>query len=340
MWPDWNEVEGKKELQKLGSVSEDEDHELLEMYLDLFGDEMTFSGRQEMISRILQFTDSEAGRLQYRGLRAVEFLKIGDHAKAEQELDVAISSFKATRNVRIDPGYEDYWLAMSLELLGRLRSDAKLLDEAIVLYKQVIDSGSFNTRGNAGLWRCLGDIYRYKAAWKEASDAYRNSLGAASLPIARVFLSECLLYLEGWETAFETISAIDLTTLDKHEYIDYVFVFAVVSIDSTDRIALQNAERLLRSLSINDHIFLERREALLLCVIDTQRSGKSCSIIIKARNALRGLAWAASRYLKLEPNIYGVGINLGKVLEDVSKGETLHSSDSEHGKGKNNRQAT
>ena len=165
-------------------------------------------------------------------------------------------------------------------------------------------------------------------------------MDAASLPIARVFLSESLLYLEGWETAFETISAIDPTTLDKHEYADYVFVFAAVSIESADRIALQDAEKVLRSLNLNDHIFLERRETLLLGVIDTQRSGKSSSIITKARNALRGLAWAASRYLKLEPNIYGIGINLGKILEDVSEGEKLHSSDSEYRKGRKNGQAT
>lgn len=335
MWPDWNEGEGKKELKKLGSVSEDQDHELLELYLDLFGDEMTFSSRQEMISRILQFTDSEGARLQYRGLRAVEYLKIGDRAEAEHELDDSIFSFKAARKAQNGSDHETYRLAMSLELLGILRNDANLQDEAIGLYRNLIDSGSFNVRGNADIWRCIGDVYRYKAAWKEASDAYRNSLVMASLPIARVFLSECLLYIEGWETAFETISAIDPHMLDKHEYVDYVFVFAAVSIESADSKALQDAEKLLRSLNIKEHIFLERRETLLLGVIDTQRSGKSSPVITKARNALRGLAWAASRYLKLEPNIYGIGINLGKVLEDVGKGEQQHSSFSEPGKGTN-----
>lgn len=340
MWPNWNEDEGRRELKRLGSVSEDQDAELLELYLDLFGDEMTFSGRQEMASRIVQFTDSEGVRLQYRGFRAVEYLKIGDRTKAESDLDEAISLFKKERKEQSDLGYSIYRFAMSLELLGNLRSDANLLDEAIKEYRYLLDSGTLNDRGNANIWRCIGDAYRCKAAWKEASDAYRNSLNTAPHSIAGVFLSECLLNLDGWERAFEAISAVDLKMLDQHEYADYVFVFAAISTESADTKMLHDAEKLLRSLHLNDQIFLQRRDTLLLGVIDTQRLGKSSSIITKAKKALRGVAWAASRYLKLEPNIYGIGINLGKVLEDIGKGEREHSSGSEQGKVKKSGQGT
>lgn len=326
MWPDWDESRGRKELSKLGSVSEEKDVEILQLYLDIFSDELKFSQSQELIDRILQFTESDVDRLHYRGLRAVKYLIIGDDAKAEEELSSAISEFKTAKEGQIDSDYEKDRLAMSLDLLGALKKDPKLLDEAIGLYKELLEAGNCNAFGKAGIFKRLGDTYRSKAAWTEASDAYRNALDAAPMPIARIFLSECHLRLEGAEKAFATISIVDPGSLDRHEYADYVFVFAAISIEGADRIALQNAETLLRGLKVEDPIFLERRNSLLLDVIDTQHSGKSSSAIQRARNALRGLAGAASRYLKLEPNVFGIGINLGRILEDVSKGSNQHTS--------------
>ncbi len=121
---------------------------------------------------------------------------------------------------------------------------------------------------------------------------------------------------------------IDPGALNKYEHADYVFIYSAVSIESADRMALKNAEALLRGVNLDEAMFLERRNSLLLGVIDTQRSGKSSSAVQRARNALLGLAGTASRYLKLEPNVFGFGINLGKILEDISKGSEQHSGGS------------
>jgi hypothetical protein len=60
------------------------------------------------------------------------------------------------------------------------------------------------------------------------------------------------------------------------------------------------------------------RDALLILVLEAQQGGGSDSLLARARALLATVA-SATKYLKLEPNIAGMGINLGKIIEDAAK---------------------
>ena len=125
LWPDWDENAGRKELRKLGSVADDEDVEILQLYLDLFGDSLTFSEKQDLIDRILKFSEKPSDQLHYKGSKAVLYLTIGDQSKAEALLSEAIAETPREQEQDKISEYHRYRLALSLDLLGALRRDLK-----------------------------------------------------------------------------------------------------------------------------------------------------------------------------------------------------------------------
>jgi SEC-C motif len=93
--PDWEEIAGRRELRKLGSIADDEDVEILQLYLDLFGDDLTFSEKLEIIDRILALSKKFSDRIHYRASKAALFFTIGDRRKAESELTDAIAEARS-----------------------------------------------------------------------------------------------------------------------------------------------------------------------------------------------------------------------------------------------------
>jgi tetratricopeptide (TPR) repeat protein len=314
-----NESEGKRELKKLGSMKEETDVETLQLYLDLFRDDLTFSDHLELIERILALAESNVDRLHYAGIRAIQYLLIGDQAKGERELENAVSTYKSSNSANSTSAYDMEKLAESLELLGGLRGNHQLLDEAIDTYRRILRGDQLTPKGRALVLRKCADTLRRKGAWREAIDTYTRAQTFEHLPIFKVFLAECLLNSESAESAAIAMSSIDIADLGRSEYADYVFVMAAIAISSGDRSRLKQAEDLLQALELSDPYFRERRDALLLSVIQTQRTGTSSSLVQDARRALSGMAAAASRYLMLEPNFMGLGIKVNKILEDVAK---------------------
>lgn len=181
--------------------------------MDLCRDELTFSETQELIDRILTFTKSDVDRLQYTTARAIQYIEIGDQVKGEQELHTSICSYKSSGGFRSTSAYAMDRLAESLELLGVLRGDAKLLDEAIDLYKRLLLLDQWTPRGKVKILRQLGDAHRQKESWNDAIDAYTRALVVEHSGILKVFRAECLLCLEGWESATTDISTIDVGSL-------------------------------------------------------------------------------------------------------------------------------
>jgi hypothetical protein len=49
LWPEWDRKAGRRELKKLGSVADEKDEQILQLYLDLFGDDLAFSKKQDLI---------------------------------------------------------------------------------------------------------------------------------------------------------------------------------------------------------------------------------------------------------------------------------------------------
>jgi tetratricopeptide (TPR) repeat protein len=335
LFPDWNRDAGRRELKKLEPLEDENDVEIIKLYIDLFGMRLTFSTKQKLIDRIINLSESKIDHLHYRGLRATNYLLIGDDKKAEHELREAIEEYRVHLKPEKQNTYEKLKYGETIALFGTLKKDMSILDEAIAVFKDIVIAGDLTQLGRALMYRNIGDTERQKNEWALAAEAYEKASNIdQSVIIYRIFLSECYLQLGKELEALEIIRGIDKKRLDNGEKVDYVFRFAEIAVTLPESGMLNEAEKLLRDLQLNSPYFKEIRDTMLLSVLETRIAGKSISIIGKAKRALKDFTKIATRYLILKPNLMGIGLDVGKIIDDVSKGAREHSSNSPNQKFK------
>jgi tetratricopeptide (TPR) repeat protein len=319
LWPDWNREAGRRELKKLGSIADEKDEEILQLYLDLFGDHLTFSQEYDIIERILNNSESFSDRLHYKAAKAVLFLTIGDRHKSDEELSEVVAEARERCKKAALSEYERYRFAQTVQLLGMLRGDDTLLTEALDLYQELLKEDYWTCSGRADLLKLKGDTYRGKQEWESARQCYLQAFGANPSPIYKVFLSQCLVQLGQLEEAAKTFAEIKPEELSAPANIDYTFALAGFAIEIGDRNRLEDAKAKLKALPIKDPYFREQRDSLLLIVQEAFTMGSSLPLIQRSRRLIAGLARFVSTYLFIRPSIMGMGVDVGKILEDFSK---------------------
>jgi hypothetical protein len=136
-----------------------------------------------------------------------------------------------------------------------------------------------------------------------------------------VHVAECLLYQEQADAAAKEIDAVRRETLPRHEFEDFTFTYAAISIWSAKQERLVEARDLLQKLGTTEPIFNERRLNLLLRVTETIASGRASSEAKSDSTPEGGLATASSFFL-LEPNIAGIGININAIINYFARKKT------------------
>ena len=79
-----------------------------------------------------------------------------------------------------------------------------------------------------------------------------------------MFLCDCLLQLDEVKQAQQILSEVKPEELSNTERLDYVFALAGLAMETAEPERLENAKAALRSATVRDPYFRERRDSLLL----------------------------------------------------------------------------
>lgn len=312
----------RKELKKLGSMEDETDVQTLQLYLDAFSDELSFSETVKLIDRILKYAESDVDRLHYSCTKAVQYMQVKDIQKARDEVELAVKVFREAVLVESLAGYSAFRYADALSLLGNLKQDNIYLDEASKIYKKFLEDEDLKKSGRADIYNQLGEIHKLKKEWSLAYEAYKKGYETDNSQILKVFMCECLTEMGKNDDAISLISEVEIEQLNKHEYIDYVFELSGIALVSGKTGLLAKAKEALKALKINAPIFEAQKDELLITVIEAEQSGISENILIKAKRLLSGIK--ASHFV-IQPNFMGIGVNVNNILDDLSKGRDIHS---------------
>lgn len=289
----------------------------------MFGEELSFSVLQTLVERIVSLTEEPSERLHYRCLSAINLLMIGDQEGAAQRLQSAIDGYSEIRDEDNESAYALNFYALALDMLGQLRQDKPMSDKAAALFRQLVDRADLTEAGIANAYRNLGDALLASSSCQEAKEAYTNAFEHDPHEVFKVFMSQCLLYLKDLSAAKELIYTVETAKLTTREFADYAFTFAQIAVESGEKDDLSNAEQELRALEIKEPYFKQYQNALLMAVIDIVHTGTAKERTSKLRSMFQkviGAKWL--RYAILQPNFMGVGLNIGKIFEDISVHKT------------------
>jgi tetratricopeptide (TPR) repeat protein len=314
--PDGDKAKARQELARIGPITtEEDDVELLQIFIDLELDDEPFATRLKYIDRILEVSKARSDQLQYRGAKAVQYLLIGDAATAEREFDEAVRFIRESELEKPLNDFERHSFGRLLQMLASLRRDRALFREALNQFELLLSADKWTAIGRASLYREIGDCHKYAGAWGDAEKAYRDALRILENPLDRIHLAESLLYQRRIEEAAAEIAKIERTALERHEYEDYVFAFAAIATWSNKKELLQEARELLKDLKIAEPFFNERRLTLLLGITDTLASGMVSEAAKVKSTPDGGVASSASSFFLLQPNFMGIGINFNAIID-------------------------
>lgn len=312
--PGGDRTEARRELAKAGQITIDEDDlDLLHLYVDLEFDHQPFAARLAILERILSLSSERENQLQYRGAKAIQYLLIGDTETAQLQLSQVIDMVQQTGNSKPLEGRERHLYVRLLQLLGNLKRDKTLLKASVTHFHELLLEGHWTDYGKAAFQREIGDSYRYLGEWDLAERAYRDAIALNGSELDKIHVAECLLYQQQLDGAAKEIDTVKREMLPRHEFEDFVFAYAAIAIWSAEPERLTEAKSLLQHLASTAPLFNERRLNLLVRVTETIANGKPSSQAKTDSTPEGGIA-TVSNFFLLEPNIAGIGINLNAII--------------------------
>ena len=118
----------------------------------------------------------------------------------------------------------------------------------------------------------------------------------------------------------KTLAEVKLEDLSSAEQVDYAFTLAALAIETANRERLENAKAVLKTVNVQDPYFRERRDSFLLNVQEALASGASQTLVRRTRRLVADMSRSVGSYLILKPNFMGIGIDVGKIFENLPKG--------------------
>jgi len=313
--PDGDRTEARRELAKAGPItSDEEDIDLLHIYVDLEFDDQPFAARIAILDRILALGDERHNQLQYRGGKAIQYFLIGDATTAETLLSEVIDMVRQTEANEPIEGYERLLYGRLLQLLGILKRNNNMLKESAANFHALLLKDGLDKGSKAAIYHEIGDSYRYAGEWDLAERAYRDAIALGASDLDKIHVAECRLYRGQVETAVEEIDAVARAGLSRHEFEDFVFAYAAIAIWSGKPERLKEAKSLLQNLRTVEPMFNERRLSLLVRVTETMASGNA-STAAKSDSTPEGGIATVSSFFELKPNIAGIGINFNAIID-------------------------
>jgi tetratricopeptide (TPR) repeat protein len=307
---------GAAEFKKLGEITAAEtDVEILQAYLDLCRDEVSFARRIEVCDQIIRLSPSVSDHLQYGALKGFAYLDIGDFDQAGKQFAKAIA-YAHMEQKRKDLSLRARHLLSGVLVIHAMlsRDDEQFSEAETIINELLADTAAWTAHGLASLHDARGELYRYWGKWAEGENAYRSALATEQSGISAVFLAECLWRQKQIDEAATEIDAVDFEALDDNGQADYAYTLASIAVEADDRDRLEAALETLKGLQIKAPYFEQRRLKFIIEVQEALACGPTSGGWTKLQTFLRGL----NRYFLLQPNIAGVGVNMNAIAEDIA----------------------
>jgi len=321
---DWNNAEGQKVLKAVGDIDSVDDPEILQLYLDLNQRELGFSERMHIIDRILGGASDPVERLQYRTMKGIELLLVEDLEGAVGQIEGAVKEFSSNTQASLK-SFGKLQLGHSLQILGSLSEDSNTLEKSRSSYQDVLKTGELNSAGIAMVYRCIGDTFASDDNWNNAKKSYLKALDYNDNFGVKIHLVESLIYLKDYSSALSYLESLNYESLKHGEKFDHSCRLANIAVATSDSALISLATQRLRGMEEETPHFRKMRDRLLLELLEHGSRQISSTSEVKQANKIGRIRSFAQRYLILQPNFYGLGINLDAVLEREEKTDTTTS---------------
>jgi tetratricopeptide (TPR) repeat protein len=295
------------------NISACSDPEILTLYLDVARADLPFAETVDVLDRICANTHQESYRLQYSCLKGVAYCLICEIDEGCEILDQAIARYRSAGAEKRSL-YGDHCLARALHTLGAFRQDDVIVKEAVTEFQRLLDQteeDGFSAEIRAQLACSLGECFAFLGDLQAAVEFYNASLQTKAEEITRIYLAKAHVFAGNPLAGRQALDAVKLGELSAANHYDFALACAALAAASREAADIERAKSELRKTRSNDPLFIQRRDQSLIRLLETTPR----SDIGTFRTILRSL----NRYVTLRPSIFGVGVDINKIIEDIDK---------------------
>ena len=297
-----------------------EDPEILTLFVDVSPPEMPFKTKVELLDRIIANTHRASEVLQYTILKGIAYCLINEIPQGCEIMEEAIATYKGIGADEKTP-YGAFHLAHGLQIIGEFKGNVTVVRDAITHYitiQQEATDSDYAAAYFADIEKALGDCYSFLREYDKASQYYQASLGHEDSDLTKVFLARALVNLGDLVQARETLRSIDLSGFNEHAHYDYAISWSILATRSLEEEDLEIAKINLKEAKSFWPIFISKRDSALIDLLETSPR--------KTEGRFKSLIRALNRYVSLNPNVFGIGIDFNKIVEELHEKEIKRPS--------------
>lgn len=288
-----------------------QDPDILSLYIQVCQDDISLSDSLSIIDRIISNNRKESVKLQYRVLKAIKYYLVCQQSEADTIFEEAISKFSKLPDEKKSP-YGKMQFAYALETYGKATNSQDILKQGRETVLELIsefDEELYTLSYKAKLYSLLGDFEEGLGKHQDAISAYLFSLDQSPSEIAKVFLARSLCNNGEHNKARTLLETISESNLDAPGKFDLAISWAIVSSSTLSVADINNAKERLKKIKTNDPAFIQLRDQWIIDLLETKPKSQQGRIgkLIKSLN----------KYVILNPNLFGFGINLNRIIDDI-----------------------
>lgn len=288
------------------TVSSNTDKKLLQTIFSNLGYKYGIGKKLQIANLIIQQSDSKFEQMQYEFAIAIEYYIVNDLGSSKKYADKVLEELN-NYNVDILGVYELNKAPEIYEFYAGMFGVEEYYVKAVELYMKCEKSGELNNIGYSSLYNSIAYIFLKQQIFEKSIEYFNKSYEFEVNNFSLIHLAENYLYMNMVEKAEEYLRDVDITNLGK-DIIDYYMVKAEIFILVNKRDGTQQLIDEMRNIDLRRIPFYNDIFNMLISEIQKNRSlGRT---FLEKMRELR-------RYLILQPNFYGIGININKILEDL-----------------------
>ena len=321
------------ELAKAGPITlMGDDVDLLQIQLDLHGGSMGLAETLGYMDRILELTASRADKIQYGGARAFQLIMTGDEKGGLERLLDVVRQGREMEAERPFGTRIEIWFCRALEGVAVITHAPTLFDEIVTRLDRLLAGTTLSSEGRARVSRGIGDAHRFAGKYELAIAAYREAYEHKHNDVLLAFEAECHLRLDNSDEALRVLRTVNPSTLDVAERTDCAFIYSYVALERKDKEALEMARDLLEAACTPEPYFERMRLSHIITLQDALAALAEKRPLPKT-SGLSAFFRNVSRYIVLQPNFFGIGINLNNILDNIADQPDGREASERHGRG-------
>lgn len=308
LYCDWFEKAQVHEYISQIEITDKTDAKLLKILFSNLDYRYGIGKKIEVANLIIQKSSTKFESLQYKFALALEYFVANDIDSSKKYADEVIAELD--KGIVDDMNiYELNKMADIYFFTAGILNTKEYYEKALELYLQCEESEEYTEYGYAMLYNSIAYVYFNQHLYEKAVECFEKGYKYEKNNFSLIHMAENYLYLSQIDKAEECIQSIDMNNIEK-DIVDYYMVKAELYICADKKEGVKQLIKEMQELNICKIPYFNDIFGRL--IMEMQKN-------IDYGNSFLDVVKNMHKYLILQPNINGMGININQMLEDVFK---------------------